>query len=138
MYSLNMRSLQKSKGLQSDYCRCRHGSTSSGNVRSDLPDAGYRNSQCHTTSSGRTSIPSTPSYRCRSGIPVATVAINGGANAGTSGSKDSGNLRPRASAASEGLFRRAERARWRQRQKSLQKSDTKNTYQANDKHTDDQ
>ena len=36
----------------------------------------------HTNFPWRKRFPFIPSYRCPSGIPVATVAINGGANAG--------------------------------------------------------
>ena len=50
----------------------------------------------HTTSlGGRDSLYSI--VQMPSGIPVATVAINGGANAGTSGSQDPGNFRCRTS-----------------------------------------
>ena len=41
------------KRIQSDYCRCRNGSTSSGNVCSDLPDACDRYSNAYHFS-GRT------------------------------------------------------------------------------------
>ena len=50
----------------------------------------------HTTSlGGRDSLYSI--VQMPSGIPVATVAINGGSECRTSGSKDSGNFRRRAS-----------------------------------------
>lgn len=56
----------------------------------------------HTTSlGGRDSLYSI--VQMPSGIPVATVAINGGANAGLLAAKDSGNLRCGASRKAEGL-----------------------------------
>ena len=82
----------EAKGLQSNYCRCRYGSTSSRNVCSDFPDAGYRNPNVRQQLlEGVDSLYSI--VQMPPGIPVATVAINGGANAAYSGSKDSCNLR---------------------------------------------
>ena len=78
------------KRIQSNYCRSRNGSTSSGNVRSDLPDAGYRHSNAYNIS-GRT----------RFTVFNRTDAVrNPGSNSSnqwrrkrrTSGRKDSGNI----------------------------------------------
>lgn len=49
-------------------------------MRSNLPDAGYRNSYAHHFSGRKRFLYSI--VQMPSGIPVATVAINGGANAG--------------------------------------------------------
>lgn len=68
------------KRLQGDHCRCRYGSTSARYVRRyfPMPVIGI---PMHTTSlGGRDSLYSI--VQMPSGIPVATVAINGGANAG--------------------------------------------------------
>ena len=67
------------RGRESYHCRRRHGGSSAGNVRSDLPMP-VIGIPMHTTSlGGRDSLYSI--VQMPSGIPVATVAINGGANA---------------------------------------------------------
>lgn len=73
-----------------------------------FPDAGYRNPMHTTSLGGRDSLYSI--VQMPSGIPVATVAINGGANAGLPCSEDSCNIRSGASCTSESLQPGAERA----------------------------
>ena len=92
MYSLNMRKPQRSKGFKVIIAGAGMAAHLPGMCAAifPMPVIGI---PMHTTSDlgGRDSLYSI--VQMPSGIPVATVAINGGANAGTSGSKDSGNFR---------------------------------------------
>ena len=78
------------KGIQSNYCRSRNGSTSSGNVCGNLSDAGYRHSNAYNIS-----------WRKRFTVFNRTDAVrNSGSNSSnqwrrkrrTSCRKDSGNI----------------------------------------------
>ncbi len=70
---------QRGKRLESDHRRRGNGCTSSGYVRGNLPYAGDRCTHAYHSLGGRDSLYSIVQMPC--GIPVATVAINGGANA---------------------------------------------------------
>ena len=95
---------------------------SSGNVCSNLSDAGYRHSMHTTSLGGRDSLYSI--VQMPSGIPVATVAINGGANAGLLAAKilatSDPELLDRLKAQSG-----TEKSRLRQRMPDFRKLDTK-------------
>ena len=95
----------RSKGIQGDHCRSRHGGTSSGNVRGDSSRCRSSVFRCirHRTWADVDSLYSI--VQMPSGIPVATVAINGGANAGIFAAKILRNFRSGAFRKSKSIFR---------------------------------
>ena len=104
---LNMHRPRRS-GRKGDYRRRRYGSSSAGYVRCIVSDAGDRYPDAHDVSGGRDSLYSI--VQMPSGIPVATVAINGGANAGILAAKIFSGFDPEL-AKLKGLQRRDERRR---------------------------
>ena len=81
------------RGRESNHCRSRHGSTSTRNVRSIIPDAGCRSTSLRQKLDGMDAVFSI--VQMPPGVPVATVAIDGGMNAAIMAAKDSGSFRCR-------------------------------------------
>ncbi len=77
MFFLNMQRQQKTKGFKVIIAGAGMAAHLPGMCAAIFPDAGYRHSNAYTSLGGRDSLYSI--VQMPSGIPVATVAINGGA-----------------------------------------------------------